>query len=83
MDIFTMVIVACIEGEAACEHRRISDFSFATQQACEAGIDDAAASMTKLFASRPGLKGRRVVYDIACLDAAQLRAKLGVASADI
>jgi hypothetical protein len=83
MDVFTMLIIACIDGEARCEQRRISEMSFTTRAACEERIDAEASAMTKSFSTRPGMKGRRVVYDVACLDGAQLRARLGVASADI
>lgn len=82
MDAFTMVIVACISGEATCTATRISEQGFTTVQACEARIDDIARAMTVEFGKRPELKGRQVTYDVSCMDRDQLWHKLGVTQAE-
>lgn len=82
MDAFTMVIVACISGEANCTAARISEQGFTTAQACEARIDDIARSMTVEFGKRPEFKGRQVTYDVSCMDKDQLWHKLGVTQAE-
>ena len=82
MDAFTMVIMACVAGEAHCATSRISEMGFTSVQACEARIDDIAGAMTREFAKRPEFKGRQVTYDVSCMDRAQLAAKFGIASSD-
>lgn len=83
MEIFTMVILACVAGEPTCSHARVSEPSFTTLDACKSRMDAIASAMTKRFGERPELKGRQVVYDVSCLDRAQLRDMLGTDSADI
>ena len=82
MDAFTMVIMACVAGDAHCATSRISEMEFTSAQACEARIDDITRSMTKEFGKRPEFKGRQVTYDVSCMDRAQLAAKYGIASSD-
>lgn len=82
MDAFTMVIMACVAGEAKCTTARISEMDFITAQACEARIDDITRSMTKEFAKRPEFKGRQVTYDVSCMDRTQLAQKFGISSSD-
>lgn len=82
MDAFTMVIMACVAGEAHCATNRISEMSFTTVQACEARIDDITRSMTREFGKRPEFKGRQVTYDVSCMNRAQLAAKFGITSSD-
>ena len=82
MDAFTMVVMACVAGEAHCATSRISEMDFTTAQACEARVDDILRSMTREFGKRPEFKGRQVTYDVSCMDRAQLAAKFGIASSD-
>lgn len=82
MDAFTMVIMACVTGEAHCATRRISEMEFTSVQACEARIDDITRSMTKEFGKRPDFKGRQVTYDVSCMDRTQLAQKFGITSSD-
>ena len=82
MDAFTMVIMACVAGEAHCATNRVSEMDFTSVQACEARIDDITRSMTKEFAKRPEFKGRQVTYDVSCMDRAQLAQKFGIRSSD-
>lgn len=82
MEAFTMVIMACVAGEAHCATSRVSEMGFTTAQACEARIDDIARTMTREFGKRPEFKGRQVTYDVSCMDRAQLAAKFGIASSD-
>ena len=82
MDAFTMVIMACVTGEAHCATSRISEMNFTSVQACEARIDDITRSMTKEFGKRPEFKGRQVTYDVSCMDRAQLAQKFGISSSD-
>lgn len=82
MDAFTMVVMACVAGEAHCATSRVSEMNFTTAQACEARIDDITRSMTREFGKRPDFKGRQVTYDVSCMDRAQLAAKFGIASSD-
>lgn len=82
MDAFTMVVMACVAGEAHCTTSRISAMDFTTAQACEARADDIIRSMTRELGKRPELKGRQVTYDVSCMDRAQLAAKFGIASSD-
>ncbi|MCU4179131.1 hypothetical protein [Bosea sp. BH3] len=82
MDAFTMVVLACVAGEAKCSSVRISEMGFTTAAACEARIDDITRSMTKEFAKRPDFKGRQVSYDVSCMDRAQLAQKFGISSSD-
>ena len=82
MDAFTMVIMACVAGEAPCATTRISEMEFTSAQACEARIDDITRSMTKEFGKRPEFKGRQVTYDVSCMDRAQLTQKFGITSSD-
>lgn len=82
MDAFTMVIVACISGEATCTASRISELGFTTVQACEARIEDIARAMTVEFGKRPEFKGRQVTYDVSCMDRQQLWHRLGVTQAE-
>jgi hypothetical protein len=82
MDVFTMVIMACVAGEAHCATSRVSEMGFTSVQACEDRIDDIARMMTREFGKRPEFKGRQVTYDVSCMDRAQLAAKFGIASSD-
>lgn len=83
MDAFTMVILACISGQASCTTTRISETSFTTAEACEARIDDITRKMTKDLAIRTDLKGREVTYDVSCMSRQQLRDQFGIADASI
>lgn len=82
MDAFTMIVMACVAGEAHCATSRISEMGFTSAHACEARIDDITRSMTKELGKRPEFKGRQVTYDVSCMDRAQLAAKFGIASSD-
>ena len=82
MDVFTMVIVACIAGEPACLSTHISEMTFVSNEACEARIDDIVGAMTKDFAKRPELKGRQVSYDVSCMNRVQLAQKFGITQSD-
>jgi hypothetical protein len=82
MDAFTMVIMACVAGEAHCATSRISEMGFTSVQACEARIDDITRAMTREFGKRPDFKGRQVTYDVSCMDRAQLTQKFGITSSD-
>ncbi|CAM5190551.1 hypothetical protein ARD30_14650 [Bosea thiooxidans] len=82
MDAFTMVIMACVAGEAHCATNRVSEMDFTSVQACEARIDDITRSMTREFGKRPEFKGRQVTYDVSCMDRAQLAQKFGITSSD-
>lgn len=82
MDAFTMVVMACVAGEAHCATSRFSEMDFTTARACEARVDDIIRSMTKEFSKRLEFKGRQVTYDVSCMDRAQLAAKFGIASSD-
>ena len=82
MDAFTMVVMACVAGEAHCATNRISEMDFTTVQACEARVDDIIRSMTKEFGKRPEFKGRQVTYDVSCMDRTQLAQKFGITSSD-
>lgn len=82
MDVFTMVIMACVSGEPHCTTSRISEMGFTTAQACETRIDAVTHTMTKEFARRPEFKGRQVTYDVSCMDRAQLAQKFGITSSD-
>lgn len=82
MDAFTLVVMACVAGEPACQSSFVSETSFATVEACEAGTDAVLARMTKAFALRPELKGRSVAYEVSCLDRAQLQRIFGIAQSD-
>jgi hypothetical protein len=83
MEVYTMVIVACISGEPSCAQARISETSFVTEAACEAAIRSVTSSMTKGFGADPHLKGKQVAYDVTCMNREQLRAKLGVTQVDL
>jgi hypothetical protein len=82
MDVFTMVIVACVAGEPACLSAHVSEMSFVSNEACEARIDDIVGAMTKDFAKRPELKGRQVSYDVSCMNRVQLAQKFGITQSD-
>jgi hypothetical protein len=82
MDVFTMVIVACVAGEPACLSTHISEMSFVSNEACEARVDDIVKTMTKNFAKRPELKGRQVSYDVSCMNRVQLAQKFGITQSD-
>lgn len=82
MDAFTMVIVACVAGEPRCIASHVSELAFTTVEACEARIDDIAATMTREFGRREDFRGRQVSYDVSCMDRRQLQQKLGIAQAD-
>ncbi|MBN9458717.1 MAG: hypothetical protein J0I54_18960 [Bosea sp.] len=82
MDVFTMVIMACVSGEPHCTTSRISEIGFTTAQACEDKIDAITGAMTKDFGKRPEFKGRQVTYDVSCMDRTQLARKFGVTSSD-
>lgn len=83
MDVFTMVVLACVSGQASCITSRINENSFTTIEACEARIDDVTRTMTKDFAQRADLKGRQVTYDVSCMNREQMREKFGVTGATI
>ncbi|WP_342363610.1 hypothetical protein [Terrarubrum flagellatum] len=83
MDIFTMVITACVAGTAPCSEARFSETGFTSEAACEAAVDRIVDSMTHQFAADPKLKGKQVTYDVSCMSKAQMKAKLGVVSSDI
>ena len=82
MDVFTMVIVACVAGEPACLSAHVSEMSFVSNEACEARIDDIVGAMTKDFAKRPELTGRQVSYDVSCMNRVQLAQKFGITQSD-
>ncbi|AZO82014.1 hypothetical protein B5U98_27445 [Bosea sp. Tri-39] len=82
MDVFTMVIVACVAGEPTCLSTHISEMSFVSNEACEARIDDIVGAMTKDFAKRLELKGRQVSYDVSCMNRVQLAQKFGITQSD-
>jgi len=82
MDVFTMVIVACIAGEPTCLSTHISEMSFKSAEACEARVDDIVGAMTKDFSKRPELKGRQVSYDVSCMNRLQLAQKYGIKQSD-
>jgi hypothetical protein len=82
MDVFTLVVMACVAGEAHCATSRVSEMEFTTVQACEARVDDIIRSMTRELGKRPEFKGRQVTYDVSCMDRAQLAVKFGIASSD-
>ena len=82
MDVFTMVIMACVSGEPHCTTSRISEMDFTTAQACEAKIDDVTGAMTRDFGKRPDFKGRQVTYDVSCMSRTQLAQKFGITSSD-
>lgn len=83
MDMFTMVILACVAGEPTCTAVRLSQMDFTNADACEARIDAVTAAMTRDFAQRPGFRGRQVTYDVSCMNREQLKRKLGVSVADL
>jgi hypothetical protein len=83
MDAFTMVILACVSGDASCTTARINEIAFTTIQACESRIDDVTRNMTRELAKRPDLKGREVTYDVSCMNREQMRAQFGVMDASI
>lgn len=83
MDAYTMVIVACIAGEAGCRQERISQMDFVTEEACESQINSVVSRMTKTFALEPDLKGKTVEYDVSCMNRQQLRVKLGISQFDM
>lgn len=83
MDAFTMVVLACVAGEARCLTSRVHEPGFTSVAACEARIDEVTRTMTKSFGQRPDLKGRQVTYDVSCMSSRQLLDKLGVAEASI
>lgn len=82
MDVFTLVVMACVAGEPACQSSFFSEASFATAEACEAGTDAVLERMTKAFAARSELKGRSVEYEVSCLDRSQLHRIFGIAQSD-
>ncbi len=82
MDAFTMVVVACVAGEAFCKSAHISRMEFTTAAICEAQIDAVTESMTKDFSKQGGFKGRAVTYDVSCMDRTQLLQKFGVTQSD-
>lgn len=83
MDAFTMIVLACVAGEAKCVTSRVSEPGFTSAAACEARIDDVTRAMTKDLGKRADLKGRQVTYDVSCMSRDQLQAKLGVTEAQI
>lgn len=82
MDVFTMVIVACVVGEPNCLSTHLSEMSFTSAEACEARVDGVVGSMTKEFGKRPELKGRQVSYDVSCMNRVQLAQKFGIRQSD-
>jgi hypothetical protein len=83
LDIFTMVVTACIAGQTNCTPARYSDPSFTSEEACYAHMSDITKSMTKKFAENPELKGKQVTYDVSCMNQEQLRLKLGTIQLDL
>ncbi len=83
MDAFTMVVLACVSGQANCTTTRINESAFTTIEACEARIDDVTRDMTREFAQRAEFKGRQVTYDVSCMNRQQMRDKFGVTDASI
>ena len=83
MDAFTMVVLACVSGQASCTTVRINESAFITIEACEARIDDVTRDMTREFAQRAALKGRQIRYDVSCMNRQQMREKFGVTDASI
>ena len=83
MDIFTMVITACIAGESICTPARFSDPSFTSEDACYAHMSEYTHKLTKQFAGNPDYKGKQVTYDVSCMNQDQLRAKLGTVQVDL
>ncbi|MFN3672992.1 MAG: hypothetical protein ACK4VM_13900 [Bosea sp. (in: a-proteobacteria)] len=82
MDAFTMVVVACVSGEASCKSAHVSRMEFTSVEICEAQIDEVTAAMTKEFSKLGDFKGRSVTYDVSCMDRAQLLRKFGVTQSD-
>lgn len=82
MDVFTMVVLACVAGEPKCLTARISEMGFTSAAACEARIDPVTDRMTKELGQRPELKGRAVTYDVTCMDRVQLNAFTGGVTSD-
>jgi hypothetical protein len=82
MDVFTMVIVACVAGAPPCLSTHISEMGFVSVEACEARIDDIVGAMTKDFSKRLELKGRQVSYDVSCMNRLQLAQKFGIKQSD-
>lgn len=83
MDVFTMVVTACIAGETPCTQARVSEMGFTSLEICESSSDKIIDAMTKDFARDPRLKGKQVTFEVTCMDRTQLRAKLGVSSVDM
>ena len=82
MDIFTMVVTACIAGQSHCVPARFSDPAFTSEEACYARMPEITRSMTKQFAERPELKGKQVTYDVSCMSQAQLMDKFETVQTD-
>lgn len=83
MDAFTMIVLACVAGEAKCTTSRVHEVGFTTVAACEARIDDVTRSMTRTLGLRGDLKGRQVTYDVSCMSHRQLLEQFGVTDASI
>lgn len=83
MDIFTMVIMACVAGEPTCHHARISKAEYVSVAACEAHIDETIDAMAKELGRDARRKGKAVAFDVSCMDRQQLHAKLGVVQTDL
>ena len=82
LDIFTMVVTACIAGQSHCVPARFSDPAFTSEEACYARMAEITRSMTKQFGENPELKGKQVTYDVSCMSQAQLKDKLDTVQVD-
>lgn len=82
MDAFTLVILACVAGEPACQSSFHSEPSFVTEEACQIGTDAILSRMTREFGRREDLKGKSVEYEVSCMDRAQLHRIFGIAQSD-
>ena len=83
LDIFTMVVTACISGQPACVPARFSEPGFTSEEACYARMPDITKGMTRQFAEDPALKGKQVTYDVSCMNQRQLQMKLGTIQLDL
>lgn len=83
MDAFTLMILACVSGEPACQTTYVREPSFTTAEDCERGVDDAVTRMTKEFGKRPELKGREVEYETTCLNRSQMERVAGPRPTDV
>ena len=77
MDAFTLMILACVSGEPACQTSYVREPSFSTAEDCERAVDETVTRMTKEFGRNPDLRGKAVEYETTCLSRSQMERVVG------